>query len=153
VPPPPLSSLYQKLKEEPAGTVLPLPFYAGDSSIGAGDSLPSTRPFPWEHLWAQIHHEKPIVGGYIGRIPRRLIAGYKQDPLWGRLIEWEEGNTAPLPDPTADQVRQSLQRAQVRYCLLYASALRPAARAFIQRTLPLEWIASDGDMTLYRVKD
>ena len=151
VSPPPLSSVYQVLRQQPPGAVLPVPLYIGDSSVGEGDLTPSAHNFPWEHLWAQTQYEKPMVGGYIGRIPRRIMKAYAQDPYWGELLRLEEGAPASHPGPSAQERRNAVQKAQIRYCLLYPSAIPPAALSFIRRTLRLEPLASEGDVQLYRI--
>jgi len=147
------SAVLSQLREQSPGAVLVLPFYVGDSSIGAGANAPSVYPFPWEHLSAQMTHEKPIVGGYIGRIPRRLLQAYTLHPYWGRLIQWEEGTATPASDPNVAQVRRAVQEVGIRYCLIYPAAVPPAALAFVRRTLPLERIASDGEVELDRITD
>ena len=81
-PVPAVSSVYERLRELPPGAVLPVPLYIGDSSIGAGDALNGQCIFPWDHLWAQVIHQKPMLGGFVGGISRRLIDDYTRPILY-----------------------------------------------------------------------
>ena len=142
-------SVYDTLRAQPEGAVLPLPFYIGDSSIGAGDALPSKYTFPWDHLGAQIYHEKPVLGGFIGRIPRKLIGEYRKEPFMDSLLKVEEGEAPPKSDPVLGA--QAVRALGIRYVLVYPAATRPEALRYVLESLPLEPIELRGDAQLYRV--
>jgi hypothetical protein len=149
VPAPLSSSVYTRLRDEPQGAVLALPLIIGDSSICVGNALPNRFPFPWQHLWAQTCHHHAILGGYIGRIPKHLIADYKKDPFFGTLLALEEGAPAVPADPSAGCA--AIKNFTFDYVLSYPSALPPAADTFARGSLPLRLIEKDQDVSLYRL--
>jgi hypothetical protein len=145
--------VYKRLKESSAQGVLALPFYVGDSSIGAGDSTGAPGwSFPWDHLWAQTFHEKPIAGGYIGRIPRRLIKSYQASPFFKTLIDLEEGKITQLPLESRALGCRAAADFQFDSALVYPASVRPIAWEFVQRALPLEPVAQDPQVALYRIQ-
>lgn len=148
--PPPVSLVYERLKELPPGAVLPVPLYIGDSSIGRGNAISGPFIFPWDHLWAQITHQKPMVGGYIGRIPRRLIEAYKADPFTGTLLALEE-NKISNQSPEPAEGKRAVETFKFRYVLVYPGATDPGALRYVLGSLPLELVESSGPIQLYRV--
>jgi hypothetical protein len=162
---------YQMLRRLPPGGVLALPFYIGDSSIGAGGAAPSDRPFPWTHLGAQIYHQHPIFGGYVGRMPHRLIARYKAIPFFKTLIDLEEGTQdSALRTQDLRRMRSSPQvpskrngerdsgltcREARELDLAYVLSNPPATPApawdFVRSALPLTLVQKDPGVELYRV--
>ncbi len=153
VPPPPREAVYDTLRAQGPGAVLTLPFYVGDSSIGAGNTQAARLAFPWDHLWAQTFYEKPVLGGYIGRIPRRLIKNYKEDPLINRLITLEEKNPPYSPPPTPQQVCQSISRLGITYVLVYPQATPGEAWQDLQKSLSLIPLHTQQDIALYKVNN
>jgi len=150
VPPVRNEPVYETMRALPSGGVLALPFYAGDSSIGTGDALPSRFIFPWDHLGAQIYHQQPIAGGYIGRIPRRLIRHYQQDPLIGRILALEEKKT-PLPPLSREEACQAAEALKLDYVLVFQPAIAPEAWKFVQYALPLIHLQSVNDLSLFEI--
>ena len=144
------SSVYAELRALPRGGVLALPFQIGDSTINAGDALPSAWNFPWDLLGAQIYHEQPILGGYIGRVPKRLVRAYQSDPFFHALIALEEGE-APSAIPAGDGCRVAREFG-IAYVLSYPSAVRPAALAFIRNAVPLDPVRSADGVELAQVR-
>jgi hypothetical protein len=111
--------------------------------------MPSDFNFPWEHLAAQMYHEKPVLGGFVGRIPRSLITTYKEDPFMRTLLAVEEGASPPPLDKS--QGVRAIRDLKIRYVLIYPAAMRPDALRFVLESLPLEPLALTGEAQLYRV--
>ncbi len=139
--------IFQMLKAQPAGAVLHLPLYIGDSSIGAGHT---PGQLLWDYLGYQPFHEKPVVGGYVGRIQRKIITAYKQDPFMAKLIDLEEEKpiSSPIPD---DAGCAAMKRFDIQYVLLIPSALNAPTSQFIAATLPLKLLQQDADIQLHRI--
>jgi hypothetical protein len=150
--PPQDSPVYTTLRQLPRGGVLELPFCLRDSAITAGVGLPVGWNIPWDDLGVQILHQQPILGGCIGRIPRRLINSFKADPFFHDLIALEEGNAEGLlsKSPSADAL-SAARDFSVSYVLLRRNAIRPEALAFVQSSMPMTLIQKDGEIELYRV--
>ena len=148
---PPALEIYQRLKELPEGAVLTVPLYIGDSSIGTGNAIGSQFLFPWDHLWAQVIHEKPIVGGYVGRISRRIIEAYKEDPFIHRLLDLEEYKIH-TQDPEPAFGEYAVRNLKFRYVLLYRDSTDPESLKYVLGSLPLELVEKEGMIELYRIK-
>lgn len=153
--PPAKRAVYDVLRNQPPGGVLTVPLIVGDSSIAAGDALPGPFIFPWDHLWAQTFHRHPILGGYIGRIPRRLVRLYQADPFMRNLLALEEGTagvSGGAGPPEADRTACRMARDwDVSYLLAYPQATRPQAWDFVRSNLPLKLIGSSDGAELYRL--
>ncbi|MFA5976007.1 MAG: hypothetical protein WC859_07590 [Elusimicrobiota bacterium] len=147
--PPPLP-VYQILRQQPPGGVLALPLYIGDSSIGTGDAMPSPWVFPWDHLWAQTIYEKPLVGGYIGRLPRKLIRSYQADSFINRLLALEEGQSVSAT-PDREAARKAAEGINMNYVLIYRPAIRPEALQFVMNSLALQPIETGSPVELYTI--
>lgn len=148
--PPQTEAVYETLRTSPPGAVLTLPFYAGDSSVGTGNALSSRFVFPWDHLGAQTFYQKPVIGGFVGRVPRRILTAYKEDPFIGKIIALEEGKES-LPPLSRKEACESIDRLQFDYVLLYREATPAAAWEFVQNSLPLTSLQSQDDLTLYKL--
>jgi hypothetical protein len=151
-PVPAVSPVYQRLRELPPGAVFPVPLYIGDSSIGAGNALNGEYVFPWDHLWAQVIHQKPILGGFVGRISRRLIDDYKADPFIRTLLDLEEDKAVDgTPQPAAGA--HVVETFRFRYVLVYPQSTEESVLKYVSGSLPLELIDQTETVQLYRVRD
>jgi hypothetical protein len=150
--PPAQPAAYETLRQMPPGAVLTLPLYIGDSIIGVGDALGGTYCFPWDHLWAQVAHQKPIIGGYMGRISRRIIHQYQEDPFIQTLLDLEEKKIPPRPAEPAFGA-YAVRHMGFRYVLVYRESTDPVALRYALESLPLELVAREPTVELYRIKD
>jgi hypothetical protein len=151
-PTPAVSPVYERLRELPPGAVLPVPLYIGDSSIGAGNALNGAYIFPWDHLWAQVNHQKPMLGGFVGRISRRLIDNYKADPFIRTLLDLEENKPVDgTPRPAAGA--RAVETFRFRYVLVYPSSTEESVLKYVLGSLALELVDETETVRLYRVRD
>jgi hypothetical protein len=141
-------AIHKQLKSLPAGAVLPVPLYIGDSSVGAGDA---PAGLVWESLGVQVYHEKPVLGGYLGRIPRGLIRKYKADPFLDQLIALEEGKSTNARPMALSQACQSMNAFSVEYVLLYPESLPVRTLSFVKGSLRLIPLQLSKDLELYRL--
>jgi hypothetical protein len=148
---PPAYPIYERLRDLPAGAVLPVPLYIGDSSIGAGNTINNQFTFPWDHLWAQTIHQKPMIGGYVGRISRRIIDDYKEDPFIHRLLDVEE-EKIPSIEPEPAYGEYAVSHFGIRYVLLYPGCTDPLTVKYVLGSLPLELVMREGPIELYKIK-
>jgi hypothetical protein len=63
-------------------------------------------------LYYQMHHQRPLVGGYIARLPEYVRRGYEASPP----LRWLFGlsKSQPLAPPTCDELRNCLLALDVR---------------------------------------
>ncbi|MBX2999069.1 MAG: hypothetical protein KF893_11215 [Caldilineaceae bacterium] len=79
-----------------------------------------------EYMLFQTVHERPIVSGYIARIPERVSA-QMQDPFFHTLRARIYGDTDPfvLDDAFLVQAPSELQRLNIEYVILHRWVLTP----------------------------
>jgi len=84
-------------------------------------------PFP-EHvaryLYYQTIHEKPIVGGWVSRLPQSTLRSFEQTPLVAALVAIHSG-TQVNPSDVARGL-QMLRENNVRYIIVHSALLLPS---------------------------
>ena len=132
-------SVYEHLASiDDVGSVIEVPFGIGDGlSVGVGDQ--NRRK-----LYYATIHGHPLVGGYIGRMPRGVAEAYDAMPIVGNLLRLSSGRDAvqeetPLVLP-------------FRYLVLDAGTASPELIDYVRSTLDLDLIASADGKTLYAVQ-
>ncbi|KKQ24788.1 MAG: hypothetical protein US40_C0001G0041 [Candidatus Roizmanbacteria bacterium GW2011_GWC2_37_13] len=85
--------IYQAVKEKPAGTVLEIPFTVRDGLKYVG-FVHAIQP-----MAGQLIHGKPIIGGYIARVPNEVFEGYSKTKFISYLAKIiDKGNYNPLKE-------------------------------------------------------
>lgn len=117
--------LYEYLKNQKNNkTVLEIPFTVRDGLhyIGFVHAL--------QPMYGQAIHGKPIIGGYIARVPQKIFDYYEKLPFISYIAKIiDKGNYNPLtekpkelviyPYPyTIDTIRQELNSLNIKYILL-----------------------------------
>ncbi len=143
--------IFERLRIEPPGAVLLVPLFVGDAMIGVGDSRPSPLSFPWDYLWDQTAHQKPILGGYMGRMSRKIMKAYQADPFMKTLLDLEE-NTIPNSPAMPVEGKRAIENFSFRYVILYPGSAGPEVANYVLKSLPLEEIAKDDSIHLYQVR-
>jgi hypothetical protein len=105
-------------------------------------------------LFYQTIHRRPLVGGFVARLPRAVTAAYEHDPLLAGLLRLSARKGAvdaarPLPDRqlAADRLRE----IGIAFVVLNRSAASPSLAEYVERVLPLTRIAEEGERSLYLV--
>ncbi len=93
--------------EPGAGRVLDARFQAWHSGIG---------------LYYQMRHQRPLIGGYIARIPAGVLRDYAADPV----LAWLFALAKDAPAPDCAQLTDCLQRLDVRYVTVNAGSPQDA---------------------------
>jgi hypothetical protein len=128
---------YERLAEiHDGGAVCEVPFGFGDGLWGMGSQ--DRHPLYYATL-----HGHPLVGGYIGRFPTAYGEQYARLPLVGNLLRLSMGER-PLPEVAAGP-------PPCRYLVVHRDSAPAAVVEHVRSTLPLQWLAGDGDVDLYRV--
>ncbi len=129
-----------------SGAVLVLPFSAGDGSGGWGSLGPRAQSF-------QREHGRPLLGGYLARLPPSTWSRLKADPVLGKLVELQS------QEPSAEQTST---RIAAREFLDFLHENRVEWVSIDQRRVAAEAVAlvesalggssdRDGDFELWRV--
>jgi hypothetical protein len=138
--------IYQVLRDRPErGALAELPLGLGD---GFGDITPLDRRM----LVCQTVHERPLVGGFLARLPASVMAAYRADPLiaaWLRLSGARAdavGNDA-MPDAAAAGPR--MDRDGIAFVLLNRRTASAQLREYVEHVLPLAVVSEDAERTLF----
>lgn len=125
--------------------VLSLPFGLRDGLTSYGNATPMSQFF-------QTFHGKPLIGGYVSRLPSRGVAEYRHRVVTAALIDLSEGR--PLSDDRrAHAVRRAhevLPQLNIGYVVVNRSRASGELIQFAHDAFDLEAVASEGERTLFR---
>jgi hypothetical protein len=135
--------VFQQLASLPDGAVLDLP-------LGVGDGLGERGALDNATLVHQATHHKPLVGGFVGRLPRRLAASYGDTPALVAILALSEGRSLPAAElaQAVEATRAFLAAHDIRYVVLDRPRASDALVAFAA-SLPLRLVGGDGRRQLY----
>jgi hypothetical protein len=142
-----LPHVYRDLtRDRSAGALCELP-------MGVRDGLGELGRFDSNALYSQTIHERPILGGFVARIPASVGARYNAMPVIGSLLRLSSG--APLsaerPDEDRRQAAGILASLGIRYVVVNASSSSPDLLAYVRRVLPLRLVSEADGRALYVV--
>lgn len=122
------SPVVERLAQRPAGAVLDVP-------TGIRDGFGPEGGFDAASLYYQTIHGKPIVTGYVSRLPPAVRQRYHDSPAMRALFAVSIGEPAPpgAADP-ATAATELASRWQVRYIVVDQRSARPEAQRFIEAT-------------------
>jgi hypothetical protein len=140
--------IYETLRDRREhGAVCELP-------LGIRDGFGEHGSFDDRVLFYQTIHRRPLVGGFVARLPRAVTAAYEDDPLLAGLLRLSEregpvDEARPLPDRqlAADRLRE----IGISFVMLNRSAASPSLAEYVENVLPLMRIAEEGERSLYLV--
>lgn len=138
--------LYDALRDRPErGAVCELPFGVRDGfgEIGALDH---------RVLYYQTIHGRPIVGGFVARLPPSVLAAYRADPLIAGLLRLSNPTAdshAAEPLPDRESAAGLLRRDGIRFVVLNRATASPALIDYVVHGLPLTRIEDEGERSLY----
>lgn len=138
--------IYQIVAADPrAVRVLEIPF-------GIRDGLSSYGNFSAESQFFQTVHEKPLIGGYLSRVPRNEVDRYRRRPVVDALITLSEGR--PLTERQSLRARRRgpgfVERARIGYVVIDMNRTSPQVAAFVEDALQLVPVSEDQGKRLYR---
>ena len=124
------------------GSVLELP-------LGLQDGFAQLGSFDPRSLLRQTEHQRPIVGGYISRVPERIKAAYLGRPAIAALIALS-ANPAGSP-PLPEDLATPLAGDGIRYVAVDREFTALPARPELERR-GLRFVLQEGARELYRTK-
>jgi hypothetical protein len=141
-------AVYETLRDrtEP-GVVCELP-------LGVRDGFGVRGTFDERVLFYQTIHGRPLVGGFVARLPTNVVAAYEADPLIADLLRLSSAGAAADVDrepPSADVVAASLRANGIRWIVVNRERASSRLLKYVEEVLPLTSIAQDGERWLYFV--
>ena len=141
-------AIYDVLRARPeTGAVCELP-------LGLRDGFGEQGKFNDEVLFDQTIHQRPLVGGFVARLPLAISAAYAADPLLSALIHLSSraGASAPAQHfPDAEVAVERLRANGISFVVLNTATASSTLAEYVERVMPLEPIAREGDRRLYVV--
>ena len=140
--------IYRSVEADPRPVaLLSLPFGLRDGLSSYGNATPTGQFY-------QTVHEKPLVGGYISRLPSSGIAHYTNRQVTAALLDLSEGRSL-TPERRAAVVQRAhanLANLNIGYVVINESTASDELIRFAQDAFDLERIASEGERTLFRTR-
>ena len=135
---------------------------------GAGDFTVLELPLGWRNgarvmgtqdviimwvQWYQTAHGKRLLGGNTSRNPEFKFQYFAEAPVLNSLIALETGRAIDDATRQADKAIAPLvmQFLNVRYIVAHTAKLPPAVLEYVETVLPVEPVATESDIRLYRV--
>jgi hypothetical protein len=141
-------AIYDTIRSRPEqGAVCELPFGIRDGSGERG-------AFDDRILFYQTIHERPLVGGFLARLPQSLIDAYEQDPLLAAFLRLSSRVPSvhigdPLPDRSAAAAR--LRANGISFLVLNRRAASSELTSYVEHVLPVQLVAEADGRSLYLV--
>jgi hypothetical protein len=140
-------AIYERLRDRrEGGAVCELP-------LGIRDGLGERGSFDDRVLFYQTIHQRPLVGGFVARLPRAVAAAYEDDPLLAGLLRVSDRGDvdAARPLPGRQVAADRLRENGIAFVVLNRATASPALADYVDRVLPLILIAHEGGRSLYLV--
>jgi hypothetical protein len=138
-------AVYRAIREDPRPLrVMTLPF-------GLRDGLSSRGDFSAAYQYFQTAHEKPLVGGYLSRLPRRGVARYRRNRVMRTLMRLSEGRLVEpeLMDYALAHGLDAMDDVQLGWVVVDTSRAAPGLRDFAIRAFRLTHVMSESGYELY----
>jgi hypothetical protein len=139
-------AIYDTLRARPEqGAVCELP-------LGLRDGFGVTGVLDTRVLWYQTIHERGLVGGFVARLPPRMVPAYEAAPVLGTFLRLSSGrslNGETLPPPGSEA--GALLSQGVRFVIVNRATAPTDLAAYVDR-LGLRRLGEDGTRELWIVE-
>lgn len=127
--------------------VLHLPFGIRDGTMAVGE-------FNIAYQFYQTLHEKPLIGGYLSRIPRAAFAEHARAPFLDTVIRLSEGGRVTPEEMAAAAANgpRLTRRWRVGYVVIDRRRASDDLVRLVLGSLPLELVAESWPFVLYRTR-
>ena len=136
--------IYQQLATLPAGGLLEIP-------LGIRDSFGEEGRIDTNIMYFQSVHRKPIVGGYVSRIPPSVRRTFTDSPVLQALLKLSAGEAGIAPKVDGRDVRDFMMRAGVKYVVIDTRIATAQVRDLVL-SMPLTLLGSDERRQLYAIE-
>jgi hypothetical protein len=136
--------IYEQLARLPAGGLLEIP-------LGIRDSFGEEGRIDTNVMYFQSVHRKPIVGGYVSRIPPSVRQTFTDSPVLQALLKLSAGEVAAAPGVDGRDVRDFMKRAGVKYVVIDTRIATAQVRDLVL-SMPLTLLGSDERRQLYGIE-
>jgi hypothetical protein len=130
----------------------PRPVRVTHLPFGLRDGLSSAGNTSALYQYFQTAHEKPMVGGYVSRLPSGAADRYRAFAVTSALIDLSEGRSLS-PERRAEAVRIAHSppfRLQIGWVIVDTRTASPELEQFAIDAFDLTYVERDGPWKLYR---
>ena len=143
-----VSQTFSGLRDRrPSGAICELP-------LGLRDGFGEIGSFDSAILLHQMIHERPIVGGFIARLPLSMVANYHAMPVVGTLLRLSSGGK--LSDERAilppREAASALIAAGITFVVLDTRRASSDLSRFVQSGIALRKVGEEDDRIFYEVE-
>ena len=120
--------------------------------FGLRDGLSSVGNASAEYQYHQTAHEKPLIGGYVSRLPRGQAERYRRFPVMSALMDLSEGRSLD-PDRRTEVLAEAHSRAsrlRIGWVVVDARSVSGELEQFAVEAFDLTYVERDGPWKLYR---
>jgi hypothetical protein len=120
--------------------------------FGLRDGVSARGNYSAASQFYQTVHEKPLVGGYISRLPNTSLERYRTHSVLRVLLRLSEGRYVEpeLYDRAIRNADRTMRRLNIGYVVIDTRRAAPELQAFAKQVFRLTYIARDGAIELYR---
>jgi hypothetical protein len=141
-----IPAIYQTIANDPREVrVLEIP-------VGIRDGLSSHGNFSAVSQYYQTLHERPLIGGYLSRVPETEIRATRRRVVYGSLMRLSEGETL-----TSDELRRAkrrapgfVERARIGWIVIDLDRTSPDLLAFVEEAFHPQLVREESGRRLYR---
>ena len=144
---PDMPSMYSALRDaSKVGAVCELP-------LGLRDGFGETGSLDEAVLLHQTVHERPIVGGFIARLPPAIAKRYETMPVLRSLLRLSSGGgvSGEDRDLTGTEASAKLASEGIAFIILDTRRASAELREYVQSKIELRRIAEENGRVLYEV--
>jgi hypothetical protein len=141
-----IPEFYDRIAADPRPVrVLTLPFGLRDGTSSYGDYTALTQFY-------QTVHEKPLIGGYLSRLPSRRLEPYRRSHRLNVLMDLSARRAV-----SAERMERGIERAHlypprldVGYVIVHTGRVSPQLVSFARAAFDLEFVTEMKGQALYR---
>lgn len=139
-------SVYSRLRSLPPGALLEIPF-------GVRDGFGEVGHLDTRTMYYQSIHEKPLVGGYISRLPPSVKAFYRESAIFDailRLSSPEDSHSTIIPE-SGPATAAILKGQGIRYLVVNTDTASPSLQRYVA-SIPKRLVDRDDGRDLYQLE-
>jgi hypothetical protein len=131
----------------------PRPMRVVHLPFGIRDGLSSRGDFSAVAQFFQTFHEKPLIGGYLSRLPDGEVERFRKVPVLRVLMRLSEGRQADADTKSGglETAAEDRERLRIGYVIVDRTRVSDELLAFARKAFDMRSIAVDGDWELYAV--
>jgi len=123
--------------------------------LGLRDGFGETGSIDEAVLLHQTIHERPIVGGFVARLPPSVVRAYATMPIVGSLLRLSDGAKVLETDATRSprEAAALLASAGIAFIILDTRRASPELIEYVQSKIDLKRVAQQDGRVFYEVME